>query len=283
MGLSSFVDSIFPGVGSFLGGGPDAPAAPDMANLIKLQAEYNRINQSTPFGSLAFSGPNKTQADLTLSPELQKIFEQQTGLSQSLLANALTRAGQLPSENFDPDIPAVGGTEAGALGPFDQSTQAQQATFRSITDLLDHQFQREEERLRQRLSNQGLPAGGEAFGDELGIFNDERNRAYTNAALQSVLAGNQRQNELFGQGLSALGAQQGVRGQNLNEIQSLLGNTVQVPGLQSFYGPSQVDVTGPAGLNYQGQLARYQGDLQQQSNFLGGLSGLGSAAIFALA
>lgn len=252
---------------------PDVPQT-DEAALIQLQKQLNSIDQTTPFGSLTFQGPNKTEAQLEFDPQTQKIVD-------ALQGAAVSQAEQLPTDPFQPDIPAVGGTEAVALGPFDQSTQAQQATFQQAQNLLDPVFERREENLRQTLSNQGLPIGSQAFEGEFNRFERERNRADVNAALQSVQAGNQRQSELFRQGLSALGAEQGVQQQNLGQLQSLLGMAQGAgPQLGSFFGPSATDVMGPAQLSQQGQLAQFNASQQQQQALMGGLSSLGSAAIF---
>lgn len=258
---------------ALFGDEPEAPPAPNPQRLMRQQSRLNRINQFTPFGSLTFEGPDRTTARLELDPQGQQLVD-------ALRGTAVERAGQIPGQAFDPAIPSVGGTEAGALGPFDQSTQAQQATFQQAQSLLEPQFERREERLRQTLANQGLPIGSEAFEGEFNRFDRERNRAFTEAALQSVMQGNQRQNQLFQQGLSALGAEQGVRSQNLNELQALTSGQ-QVPGSQlgGFFGPSQVDVTGPAQLQQQGQLAQFNAQNQSRNAMMGGLFGLGGSLL----
>lgn len=257
------------------GGGSDAPSmdANEQAFLLREQARLNRLDQTTPFGSLTFQGPDRTEAVLELDPQTQQTVD-------ALQQTAASRAQQLPGTAFDPSIPAVGGTEAGSLGPFDQSTQAQQAVFEQARNLLEPQFERQEESLRQTLANQGLPAGGEAFEDQFNQFQRNRNRAFEDAAFRAVQQGNQRQNQLFEQGLAELGAQQQVRNQNLNEVQALmLGQQVQGGQPGSFFGPSQVDVMGPASMAQQSQMAQFQADQQRQQAALGGLSSLGSAYI----
>lgn len=258
---------------------PDPPEGPDQERLLRLQAQLNRIDQDTPYGSLTFSDDG-SQASFELDPALQQEFEQRTGVRNQLLSNALQRTSQLPTEAFDPDIPQAGGEAGGALGPMDQSTQTQQAVFEQARNLLEPQFERQEGRLRQTLANQGLPTGSEAFSDEFGQFQDKRNRAYEDAAFRAVQAGNQRQNQLFQQGLAGMGAQAQARQQNLNEIQSILsgqqlGQNIEGQGqnLGSFYSPSNIDVLGAAGLEQQGDLAQYNAAQQQTS---GNLSGLGS-------
>lgn len=119
--------------------------------------------------------------------------------------------------------------------------------------MLDEQFGRQEERLRQTLANQGLQSGGAAFNDEFGQFNQRRNESFRNLANESVLFGGQEatrelanqsglRNQLFGEA----GA---VRSNQFNELASLLGlQQVQQPGLNNFFGPGQVNALDSFGL-----------------------------------
>ncbi len=265
--------------------GGSAPDAPDPEASARAQARYNRIDQTTPWGSLTFSGENNSQANLELSPEVQQIVDQRQGISQEMLQNAGQRAGNLPNSNFDPDIPTVGG-EAGSdsIGPLSdlgQSTQAQEASFEQAMNLIRPEMERRGEGLRQTMANQGLPMGSEAFGEEFDRFNQQQNQATQQAAYQAVQEGNQRQNQLFQQGLSAMGAEQQARSQNINELQSLLqGGQVNTPQMGNFFGPSQVDVMGPLQQQHQSQMAQYQAGQQRQNAQLGALAGLGSAAMY---
>lgn len=261
-------------------GGGGAPSAPDPEKLYRAQAKYNRMDQSTPFGSLTFSGPNNSQANLEFSPEVQQLVNTRQGVTNALLSNAANRASQLDPQGMVADIPQVGGEAGGSLPGMDQSTQQQQAMFDQAMALMKPQMQRREDQLRQTLANQGLPIGSEAYNQEFNRFNRQQNQATQQAAYQAVQAGNQRQNQLFNQGLSALGAQRQVRSQNLNELDALLsGGQVQAPSMGQFYGPSQVDVMGPAQQQYQGQLAGYQAGQQRQNAQLGALASLGAAAM----
>ena len=72
-------------------GNKSQPTPPPTANpqeIIKAQADANRIDQFTPFGNLTFSGDNRNIANLEFSPELQALFSQQLGLDSSLLGAA---------------------------------------------------------------------------------------------------------------------------------------------------------------------------------------------------
>ena len=57
--------------------------------------------------------------------------------------------------------------------------------------------------MAQRLQNQGLPVGSEAYNQELNRFDRSRGDQLENLALSSVGAGRQEQGRLFGQDLSS--------------------------------------------------------------------------------
>lgn len=69
-------------------------------------AQLNQINQNSPFGSLTYSGeigsPDRTQT-VSLTPELQRLLDGQTDLSQGLTDLANTRLGGAPTEAFSLD------------------------------------------------------------------------------------------------------------------------------------------------------------------------------------
>jgi hypothetical protein len=232
---------------------PKTPAPPDPREIAQTDAEFNRIDQYTPFGSLTFGGDNRNQATLEFSPELQGLFDSRIGLDQSLLdagqgqlgnlsfngidlsgfgpiqsdAGLQNDAGLLKSAGLRNDAGLQGdagltgvnapGTafdpSAFGLGPgqlpqfqnsldlsglpeiptnFNQLRQDQEdAFFQRGRRLLEPQFERQEDRLRQTLANQGLFAGDEAAGDQFQIFGENRNRAFQDLADQSILRGGQ--------------------------------------------------------------------------------------------
>ena len=140
----------------------------DVERLLQLDAEYNRVHQKTPLGSLTYSGNTATT---TLTPQQQALLEQQQ-ITQLL-------AGQ---------------TAEGRLQGFGTSGDAvQQGVFDRAMSLLSPEFARREESLRQRLANQGLPQSSAGFNAELGRFDDSYNRALQDAATSAVLAGSQEQ------------------------------------------------------------------------------------------
>lgn len=261
---------------------PAPPPAPDPNEIAQAEAQANRLDQYTPFGSLTFSGPTRNTANLQLSPELQQLFGGQVqndiglgnlaqqalpGIGQ-LVGNPISTSG-LPSLNLPtaPNLPQN-------YNAFRNDTE--RAFFDRSSGLLNEQFGRDEERLRQTLANQGLQSGGAAFGQEFGDFNRRRGEAFGNLARDSVLYGGQEasralsdqlglagmQNQFSQQGLQnasgirsqMLGEQQALRGGQFNELASLLGlQQTQIPGLQNFFAPSQVGVGDAYALNQASQ------------------------------
>ena len=84
-----------------MGSTPRPPPPPDPREIAQTEAEFNRIDQFTPFGSLEFSGPNRTVATQTLSPELQGLFDQRLQSDSALLGSALERQNLLSNQPID--------------------------------------------------------------------------------------------------------------------------------------------------------------------------------------
>lgn len=90
---------------------PDAPdpyataAAQGKVNAeaIKQAAQYNQVNQVTPFGSQSWSGelgsPDRT-VTTTLNPQTQNLINSQMGISQGLTDAAQSRLGQITNQPF---------------------------------------------------------------------------------------------------------------------------------------------------------------------------------------
>jgi hypothetical protein len=148
---------------------PKPPPAPDPRQIAQTDVEFNRIDQVTPFGSLTFSGPNRNQANLSLSPELQQLFGQQVGNDLAvggLTQQAVPGLSSLVSQPFSAQgLPSLNIPNAPSLPDYNAFRgDVERAYFDRSRGLLDEQFGREEDRLRQTLANQGLQSGGEAFG-----------------------------------------------------------------------------------------------------------------------
>ena len=255
-------------------GKPRAPQAPDPYQTAGADFAYNNLSQYTPYGNMVISPPSfqnygnarnpqyrqtgAGSATLNLSPELQEILNKQLQVSGITLDQALARQGELSN---------LGNLPSPDRGVYEQ------ALFKRQKGLLDPVFGEQERALRDRLSNQGLPATSEAYGFDQGQFFDERNQAYERAALESTLGAG----DYMGQEINNAAA---LRSIPFNEIASLLGiQQVQPPQLSSFYAPRGSDFLGAQALNSQVQQQNYQQQAGMFNNLMTGLFGLGGAAI----
>lgn len=184
----------------------------------------------------------------------------------------------------------------------EMGNQLTDATFQAGYQRMQPEIQRQERRLEQQLSNRGLPIGGEAWGDAWGQQDRSTNDAVSQLALNSVAAGRQEQSRLFGLDLTGrnqqlqdqltgmatnnagrsqgLSEQQGLRNQELMELSNMLGlQPVQQTGFQNFFQPGQIDVMGPYQMAQNAAIANQQASANSASGLMGGLFGLGSAAL----
>jgi len=157
----------------------------EIQQIIEAQARANRIDQTTPTGSIEYSRGGR-QATLTLSPQEQAL------LQQSQMARLM--AGQAATERL------------GGLGSGREAVEG--AYYDRILRLLRPEMDRREGQLRQRLANQGLPQSSLGFGNEIGRFEDARNQALEQAALAAVLAGDEEETRVAQMILSLLAAGQ---------------------------------------------------------------------------
>lgn len=227
-------------------------ASGDFQTLLNEQERRNRLNQRDPFGNrLTFTDDGQVR---------QRFGAPVQGLVDQLFASAGQPLSLMP---FNP-------------GDFETSRRAaEQASFDRAMSLLNPQFELQEERLQQRLANQGLPQASRANIAETGRFEDSRNRALQDAANAAVLQGLQAQQQGFGQALA--GQQQNI-GQQLAQFQlpfqqqmSLFGATqpqfVNVPG---------VDVNNPFAALLQADMAQKAQNFSFGRDLLPGLIGGGS-------
>ena len=261
---------------------PSAPQPVDPYEVARADAEFNRIDQFTPAGSLTFSGENRNQANLEFSPEVQALFDQQLQLDGTMLGSSLDRLGMMDPNQIDlsqfgpiqsnidrsglgfgaPDmngLPGLNIPNFGTVGPGPEQqgaanffgpsygiqqgiegvglptfgsdatvqqgvvfsnlpdlpqdfnalrTNVEDAMFQRGRRLMEPQFGRQEDALRDRLANQGLPQSSDAFLDQYDQFNTNRNLAYQDLSDRSVLMGGQEASRQFANALA--GRQQGV-------------------------------------------------------------------------
>lgn len=212
-------------------GGNKPPEGPDFEKLIELQGRENRVNEIGPSGSTIYNkgADGVWTANRSFSPKLQGLYDQNV---------------EMASES-----------------PNAYNERVSNAMFSRQRSLLDPVFQQQDRSLEQKLSNQGLPVGSEAYTQERNRFDQARNEAYSNAANQAVLTGTQA------------GSQQ--RTQQFNELASLLGG-------QQVGPTTPIDVMGPAGLDNQNQWQRYNAGQTKQQQTTQNMTALASIIAMAM-
>ena len=297
--MSAVVDAIF--------GSPSQPAAPDYAGAAKAQGEANlaaaiataQLQNPQVYGPLGsqtvtYEG-NIPTIRQTLTPAAQKTLEaqQRTQLALGNLAETgITTANKTFSSEFNP---SVGGYQTKLdksgipMAPVAPGTTATQAMLARLEPTLA----RNEAATRQRLANQGLVAGGEAYTNEMTDQAQRRNDLELQAAAQGISIDQAAQNQAFNQATAQQSAENqantaqfqrdlATRQLPLNEITGLLGGSqIQMPQFQSFQG-SQVAAAPIFGAaTAQGQNAMDQYGIAQggQNAMMKGLFDIGKAAV----
>lgn len=264
-------------------GKPSAPKPPDPKETAAAQTGTNvstaianatlgNVNQQTPYGSLDFSQSGSTSftdpttgatyeipqftATQTLSDPQQKLLETGQGTQQNLADLAQQQSRFLQGHLSQ---------------PFDGSNEATEGRLIELgRRRLDPAFDQRRDALEQDLANRGIGIGSRAYTSAVENLDQARNDA-TN---QLLLSGNQ---QAFSQRLAE-------RSAPINEISALAsGSQVSQP---NFVGTNQpqiptVDYAGLVNQNYSNQLGAYNQQMQQSQGLMGGLFGLGSAAIMA--
>lgn len=244
---------------------PNAIAAAQTASNIqtaRTQAELNRVNQVTPYGSLTYTqdpgNPDRWTAAQTLSPAEQHMLDV-TNEGQSIYgAAALTQ---------------LRGVQGMLSRPLDLSTSATEGRLAELGRArLDPMFAQQRSALETQLANQGVARGSEAWANAFRGFDQQQNDAYN----QLFLTGHQQAvNDILAE-----------RSQPLNELSALLGGgMVQTPQFAATPQTSvaNTDVSGAFGLSQSAQQSAYQARAQQAASTNAGVAGVATAAIAAAA
>ena len=292
-------------MGGIFRGPPKPPPAPDPTKTIETQTRAQQLSQFGPDGTLRFGtvGPGGEfvadqpgqPIDIDL-PRALKVFE--SAFQQQLRGGVEDLAlGFLPqvSGQLDPFSISAESIQ-GQLSPLDtdlgrQAERLEKATFERGKALLEPRFEEQRSKLEQRLVDQGLPRGSEAFNRELNRLEEGQGEQLQRLSLDSIAAGRQEQSRLqqlsqalraqqFQEqtGLSALERQ--IRAQQFGEVGAIGGfstpfTQISAPGVNAAGIINQGFQNQVAGFNLANQ--RHQ---QQQQQF-GDILGTG-ASLFAL-
>lgn len=279
----------------------------------------NQANQVGPYGSLNYSYdynngytlPDGTRIPLatattTLSPDQQKLLDQNSRLSISLNDLAARGIGYVDQATGKPidtsGMPSLRGGLAVPQLPTVEDFQGQRdkitnAFMERLQPLLD----RDQAALDNKLANQGLMPGSEAWKFD----QDAQNRSENDQRIAALLAGDQAQQNLFNNAMSSAttGFNMGMasnqfdnqarsqaiqeadyfKNQPLNMLNALRsGNQVNMPQFGNVSAGAQIQaapIYQATADSYTAALDRYKAQLQARSGLLGGIGTIGSAAI----
>lgn len=257
-------------------GKPSAPEPPDPQETSAAATGTNigtaianntmaMVNQNTPYGSLSYdktgtytyedpyTGQSYELPQYTSTVELNPAQQETLAASQG----AQTNLAQLAQERsgFLKDYLSNTGSATDAID---------NKLFELGSQRLDPMFSQRREALDAKLANQGITPGSEAYNREIGLLGQQENDAYN----QLMLSGR-------GQAASEVNMP-------INQITALLsGSQVSNPNVSSYtpQGAATTDVAGLINQNYNQRYANYQQQMANSQGLLGGLFGLGSAAI----
>jgi len=275
------------GGGGFLGLGPapSAPAAPDYSGAAQATAAgnieaarvataANRVNQVTPYGSLKyditgtdpFGNPTYT-ATQSLSPSQQQIFDYQNlasiGLGR-LAGQGLGYVENMLASPFDTSkLPSTG---------FNPSQTYQDAYMQRLAP----QLQQGREQLHQRLANQGIDIGSEAYDRAMMQQAQRENDLLLGATTQGFDVGNRARAAAFGE----LAYQ---RNEPINTLSAVrTGSQVQGPQFVNSFNQATTqgaDLLGASQMGYNAQMGDFNAKQAAQANLNAGLYGLAGAGI----
>ena len=238
-------------------------------------AFLGNVNQVTPDGSLTFDQTGTFSFDDPTSGttfDIPRFTATQTLSEQQQALKAI-------NDQTQTNIATVGRDQSALIGNLlgEPITLGNEATEARLFELgsarLGPQFERDEETIRTRLSNQGIKAGSDAFDRALNRFDERKNDAFN----QLLLRG---RGQAVQEGLTE-------RNQPINEISALLsGSQVSQPNFLSAgqVGQPSIPTTDIAGIiqaDFQNRLAASQQRNTQFGQLAGGLFQLGASGITA--
>jgi hypothetical protein len=212
------------------------------------------------------------------SPEQQRIFDAEMDTTGDLydLANAYTARVAKGLENpFSYE-----GMPGAPMADEKARQQAIDAVYGQMRSRLDPQFDQDRGALEQKLANQGISIGSDAWNAEMDRFGRTRNDAYNSALNQAIAAGGAEQSRLFGlqQAARERAIQEAayLRDRPINEITALTsGRGVTLPQFAPTpqVGLASPDLMGAVYNSYNHQVQNANLAAQQSAGGLGALTG----------
>lgn len=275
---------------------PKAPKAPDYVGAANAQGEQNleAARTGAKLSNPNVVGPNGSQSvqwngdtptvTQTLSPEQQQLYDKNNA-ARNRFADALSTNQPFSFNAPDSQYSVNQGQIQNSVDPSNDQTRnhVEDSLYNRSTSRMDPQFQRQEDQLRTRLTNQGLNQNDEAWKNDMTSFNNSRNDAYAGARNDAVQQGGAEQSRLLNNQLASgnfanqaqqQGYNQNLSSANLNnqERQNALAEALQLRQ-QPLQEQSQL-----FGLS-QGQTPTFQGysgTQVQPGNYAGAIDSLGN-------
>jgi hypothetical protein len=309
-------------------GSGSAPSAPDPQELTQAQSKANIdailasqfVNSTptfTPFGSQQFyvsPTGQYSQVQAPSQPELERLASGYA-LGNTVLNRALTGVDQIRPLDFSTAPSAVTSLDLSRLPGVMSADQfagerrrIEDSIYGRQAEMLRDDFNRRDERLENRLVNQGLRLGSEGYGEARRQLGETENQAYADARTRAIQFGGDEFARAFG--MSLQGRQQGFGEQKTQASlanqaraaaiqEQLLGRQVPLQELQTYagfapglgmqqflgtpnYQVAPADVTGATNNQFNAQMNAYNQAQQRQSSNIGALAGVGGAIAGAL-
>jgi len=250
-----------------------------MGNIAGAQSatQANRVNQSTPYGSLQYTQTGTDQfgnpmwsANQTVAPQFQGALGN--------ISNQLASQTNTPfnASQFAPQTSVAGGGMEG----WDKATDL-------VMQRLNPQLERQQRSLDAQLANQGISRGSRAYSQAQQDLGQRQNDLLN----QATLAGQQVQQNLYTQNLqgAALGNQaqaqaynQALGGYNLPLAQLGAFRQATAPTYINPYQQAAVagpDILGAFTSSEAAKIAQQNADAAEKSALTGGLFQLGGSAL----
>ena len=236
------------------------PSASEIANqqgrlnskAARETAALSAVDQFSPFGSTTFMRDTDgvpTAQNITLSPELQRIFNANSNAAGTMAENAGILAMQLPTDLFDASsIP-------------DQSAISQDI-FDARMSLLRPELDRQRELTNVGLANRGIPINSQISEFERNRMDQAARDALFREAVDADSAARTEHQRLFQNEMAG-------RTQNINEIGALISGAPSLP-TPSFAATAAPNVAAPNVASAHQIANQQQGQLK---------SGVGSAIL----
>lgn len=259
-------------------------------NTAITNAWLGNTNQRTPTGSLTYNQIGTTTVDgreiprfeavTQLSPEQQRLYDAQVGVSQGTtdLANQyVRRISDATAQPFSYE----GAPEA---PQYDEAFRQRQRD--NIIARNQPNMDRDLDSLRTNLANSGIGLGSEAWSNAMSDYG----RGVNDFRLGADLQAGQEATNAFNLGAQTrdrwIGEQANLRSQPINEVAALLGtgSGVQAPSFvpTNWSQMPATDIAGIYGDDYRNRLINYQIGQGGNNSMMGGIFGLLGSGLGAL-